>query len=332
SDDLLGGSISRNSTAKIHGTANLLIAAAYNWENQRLRPYITLTDQTNGESYRWDLGVYLPETPMQVVGESPAVYEIEAYDKLIILDTPYGASYRIAASTSYVTAVQTLLDAAGVVHSIDTTEAATTLPTDLVWEISDKNTYLSIVNDLLEAIGYVSLYTDRSGIFRSEPWTAPSGRSVVHHYLADSDETIVARMGASQDLFDVPNKWVFVRNNPDPGETLPSEGAGIYTVTNQSNGISSIDSRGRTKTRVLFLDAANHASLVAIGDKIVERDRHPSAVVQVSSRTNPEHWHESTVKVTSSELGYAAKTFTEEGWTLPLTGEQMEHELMETVT
>lgn len=332
SDNLVRGSVSHDSGNKIHGTANLTIVGAYNWESQRLRPYITITDLETGESYRWDLGVYLPETPNRVAGSSPPIYEIEAYDKLVILDTPYGSSKRIAAATGYIASVEALLTGLGLSHAINQTAAAKTLATDIVWEIGDKQTYLKIINDLLEGIGYVGLYADRSGIFRSEPWTSPSARSVVWTYSSDADNSIVSYLGSELDLFDVPNKWVFVRNNPDPAIALPTEGAGIYTVTNQSDGITSIDSRGRTKTKVSFLDAADHASLVTLGDQIVDEDRQPGAIVTLSSRTNPEHWHESTVKVASSDLGYTLKTFTETGWTLPLSGEAMQHELKEAIS
>lgn len=331
SDDFLGGSVSHNNTSRIHGSAKLRIAAPYNWNNQRLRPYVTLTDSVSGDSYRWDLGIYLPETPRRSIGLTPAIFDIEAYGKLIILDTPYGSTYRVAAGAGYIATIETILSSLGLSSTLDQTAAASTLPAERIWPLDEKVTYLSIINDLLAAIGYNPLYADRSGAYRSEPYVAPSGRSPIFTYSTSADDSVVVLGGLEEesDLFDIPNVWVFVNN--DPTLTLPTEGNGIYTVTNQSSGITSIDGRGRTKRRIVRLDAADQAALVSQGDRIVQEDKQPSSHVKLRSSPNPTHWHDDLVTVTAPEISLSGTKFVELGWTLPLDGSPMEHILRKVV-
>lgn len=330
SDVFVAGEITRDSDSTVHGSARFTLAEAFNWESQRIKPYITLTDELTGNSETFNLGVYLPETPSRKVGESPQVYEVEAYDKLVIPNTPIGSTYRVAAGTGYVAKVEEILGTTlGQAHNISQTEAAKTLPSDRVWELDEKHTWLFVVNELLSAIGYRTLHVDRDGTFVSEPWLSPTVRTPVWDYDTDSEETVVLQGGLEEetDLWPIPNKWVFVRDDPDPDLPLPTEGNGIYTVTNQSDGITSIDARGRTKTRVVRLDAADHESLVAQGDRIVEEDKQPVSEVRLRSQINPLHWHNEVVRVTAPQVGLSSTRFAELSWTLTLPAGPMEHTL-----
>jgi hypothetical protein len=322
SDDLdpFGSTVQRGNLKKIHGFCKLRIARDLVWSSQRLKPYLTLTD-LDGASLRYDLGVYLPETPTRVAGESPQTFMVDGYDKLTILDTPRAASYEAASGAGVIATVETLL--AGESHAIDQTEVGRTLPSQRVWPLDVKSTTLAIINDLLLSIGYRGLYADRLGTFRSEPWQSPTVKAPVYAYDTDLDTIVFDGMTEETDLFDVPNKWVFVRN--DPAQALPTEGAGIYTVTNQSDGITSVDARGRIIVSVEKIDAADQASLVARGDRISEEDRQPTTALTFDSGPNPVHWHAEALTMTADELGLTAVAFSELSWVLPLNGDPMRH-------
>ena len=316
----------QNDPYLIHGTARLAIANEYLWHTQRFRPHITLTDMKTDESYRWNLGIFLGETPEAEGGSSPRVYRVEAYDKLLITRVPYGQTYTVAAAANIIDAVETLLTSLGEPHALDQTAAAVTMPSARVWPVDQSNTYVKIINDLLAMIGYRSLYVDREGTFRSSPFldvaTAPSAWT----YDAEaSASTVVANYTLTNDLFTVPNKWVFVRNDTDPALTFPTEGDGIYTVTNQSDGVTSIDSRGRTITKVVQVDAASHDALIAQGDVIVETDRQPEVKLDLRTGVNPTHWETDVLTITAPDVGLQAARFVEEGWALPLSGQPMRH-------
>jgi hypothetical protein len=328
SDDLHTGVVARNMNATIHGTARLRISRAVNWHNQRLRPYVILTELTTGISERFDLGIYLPETPSRRTGELPMSFDVEAYDKLVLLNSPHGIAFTAAAGAGVVATVEALLDAKDLVHSLDPDSQAT-VPSARSWPLDPANTTLQIINDLLTSISYRPLYVDRNGIFRSEPYRPPDQRAPVWHYDATSPRTIVGEQIIEElDLFEIPNWWVFVRD--DPAQVAPVEGNGIYTVINQADGATSINGRGRVVTKVVRLDAADQASLVAQGDQIVQRDRQPYVTLTFRAVPNPRHWHADSVTVTSSELG-VSDVFGEQSWSLPLDGGDMSHEVRRSV-
>lgn len=325
-----GADVSHDNTALIHGSCRLLVSEPLLWESQRVRPYVWLTDQLTGESYRWDLGIFLLDTPARITGSTPAQYRVEGYDKLVILESPHGASYSLDSGALVLAAVEALIDAAAGAgqHSIDQTAAAVTAPVTYTWLLDDGVTTLTIINELLASIGYVSLYADRQGQFRSAPYVPPTQAAPAVAYDAGDPQTTVAE-GATftEDLFSVPNRWVFIRDQPDPSETLPSEGDGIYTVLNQSDGPTSIDSRGRVLTEVVRLAAADQASLVVQGDKHVAQSRRPLQALVVKTSPDPRLWHQDVVTISDPELGLAATPFISQQWRLPLDGSDMDHSL-----
>lgn len=321
-----GSSVTRNNLAVIHGSCHLNIAQDLNWQSQRLRPYVTITDLTTGIALTWPLGVYLPETPRRTAGESPQMFTVEGYDKLVVLNTPIGATYSLDAATPYVAAVETLIEAAGeTAYHIDQTAATKTLASSQMWLIDEQHTYLSVINELLAAVGYRALWVDRTGVYRSVPYTAPSARSVTWRYDTAHPATIM-RPGtiAESDLFTVPNRWVFIRD--DPTDELPAPGNGLYIVSNQSDGPGSIDQRaGRVISRIVRLEAADQTTLETRGDALVEADRQPAVTLDWSTSPNPLHWHADTIKVTSAELGITNALFSEQSWSFPLDGSDMTH-------
>ena len=328
STNFLGGVVARNMNATIHGTARLRIAQTLNWHNQRLRPYLVATELVTGAFERFDLGIYLPETPSRS-GNLPDTYDVEAYDKLVILDHPHGVAATALAGTRVVTKVEELLNDRGLPHLIDQSSAAT-VPSTQSWPLDSQNTTLRIVNDLLASINYRALYVDRNGIFRSEAYQPPQLRAPVFHYDASSPRTIIGEQITEEiDLFTIPNWWVFIRD--DPAQPAPVEGDGLYTVINAADGITSIASRGRTINKVVRLEAADQASLVALGNQIVQQDRQPSAHLEFSAVPNPHHWHADSVTVTSDELGLGAVVFGEQSWSLPLDGSDMSHRVRRSV-
>ena len=319
SDDFLTGEVAHDNDALISGSANMTLTRAISWGGQRLRPYLTLTDLRNGETVRWNMGVYLPTTPAASTEREPVLYSVEAFDKTSVLDTAYGETFVAASGAGYLDTIDSLLSDFGEsADALSQDAAALTLPADRVWPLDSKNTYLQIINDLLAEIGYVRLYADRDGTFRAEPRTSIETSGVVFNYSTASENTILSpAVQTTSDIYAVPNKWVFV--NGDPAGSLPAVGAGIYVVTNQSDGETSIDARGRTITKVETVDAADQATLVTIGDGIVQQDRQVVEELSIQTGPNPSHWHNSVVTVDAPEAGAAAGSrFAEVAWTHPL--------------
>lgn len=315
-----GSSITRDVGGKIHGTCTLELARQLAWGSDRVRPWITLTDYT-GASQTWYLGVYVMVTPTRSAAESPTTYSVQGYDLLAILDCPYGSTYALASGAVVLTAIATLLTAAGGTNAVSQAAIASTLPAAKVWPLDDNNTTLSIINELLAVIGYESLWVDRDGRWRADPLVADSVKSPVWAYDAESTTTTVGEDRAeTADFFATPNRWVFV--NKDAAAS-PSEGAGIYTVSNAADGPTSIAARGRTITRIVHLSAASQAALVAQADIIVAADKRVARTVEMSVSPNPTHWHNEVVTFSDPALG-ASGRWKVTGWTLPLDGGDMQ--------
>lgn len=318
SDRLVAGSVSHSNYATIHGTCKLrLLAPPLAWQSARVRPFLTLTSQ--GVEARFDLGVYLTSTPRRQVDAAPETFEVEGYGLLSILDTLTGTTYRVAAGTNVVAAVQAILDdhGAGTPHFIEQDDEV--LASDRIYPLDEETTWLRVVNDLLASIGYRGLFEDWTGRYRSEPYRAPASQAPEWVYGTDERTTILHPERAQEaDYFDAPNRWVFVRQDPGDGVAEPST-PDVYEVTNQTDGPTSIGARGRTITRVEFLDVTSSAALVSRGDAVVAADKRLDATFDVVADPNPLHWHFDVVSLDDPEFGAPVKAVVQE-WDLDLSG------------
>ena len=284
SSTLVSGTVERNNLAMIHGTCSLVLEGAVGWGVDRLRPYVTLS---NGViSARFNLGVFVIQTPVANLAENPITYSVTGYDLLCFLAVPVGDTYAVTSGTTYFAAIQAIITALGISSQLylDGTLQASTLPNDMVWALApgSNTTWLDIINDLLGSINYRNLWADENGNFRSTPATLPSLRAV-EWILDTSDNTkniVAPKRDVTADVFDAHNWWRFVRT---PMSVKPVEGAGIYTVQNVSNGRTSQTALGRTiKAPIQFLAAADQTSLAAQGDAIVAADQRVSRTFTIS--------------------------------------------------
>jgi len=327
SDDLVGGSVSHNNFAEIHGACRLTLRREIEWGHQRLRPYMTIA--ADGVEARFNLGVYLPDTPDRTIDDSGELeFEVEGYDKLVVLSTEVGATYRVAAGTPVVSAMRTAIEAAGETrHLIDGTSTAV-LAQDMVWPIKDAPTWLRVVNDLAHYIGYVAVWADWDGWLRSQPYVAPADRGTEWDYDADDSETIVGAVRRIEaDYFNAPNKWVGYVDDPLNGS--PTEGDGMYTVVNESTGATSVVGRGgRVIPRTIALDAVDQTALEAQVDEIVAIETPVDRKLHLTTGPNPLHAHADVVSYVDTNAGLDG-AFVSEEWELPLDGSPMTHRLRE---
>lgn len=321
SEYLLGGSVKRDGFRPVHATCRLDLSIELQWTSQRVRPYMTLGDGTTEQT--WYLGQFLLATPRKPVGEVPVVFRVDGYDLMHIPGTPVGAGYTVASGTGYLAAAQSALEAAGNVTAvIDQTSAASTLSAAWSWALVEEASYRRIATDLLAAVGYRAPYADRDGAIRSEPYLSPGSRPVTIELTSG----LVEELEEETDTFDIPNRWVGV--NDDPTQTLPAEGAGLYTLVNQSDGPTSIDQRGYTKTAPIIRvsDVATQAALEAVVKEKAEADRAPYTHLRVRTGPLPVLWHQDVVRVNVPERGGAIRCVST-SWELDLLTGEMTHEL-----
>lgn len=325
SSDLVGGEVERHNYADIHGTVRLSISRPLTWSTDRVRPYVTLTNPTIGTAARFNLGVYLLKTPERAMGEDLVTYDVAGVDKVSLLQVPIGDTYVVPAGTSYLDAVAAAISAAGAGTRVNLGGPAVgvTLAAPMVWALteSDQATWLRVVNDLLAAIGYTGIWADQDGYFRSGPYVLATARNAEWALSVDDARTSLVSENRTEktDGFEAVNSWKFVRRGMT---TAPTEGSGVYTVTNQSAGSFSVDAVGRRLWKVLYLDAADQASLVSQGDAVVQGDMQITRTLDVRTGPLPQAGHFDVLTYTDADLGGSLKTQAR-SWALPLDGSDM---------
>lgn len=99
SGDLVGGSVSHDGRAVVHGTCSLQLQQALAWGRDRVRVYVILSDRPLSQNptiqARFNLGVYVLTTPQTKRGETPTTYDVQGYDLLQPLLDPVGDTYLV---------------------------------------------------------------------------------------------------------------------------------------------------------------------------------------------------------------------------------------------
>jgi hypothetical protein len=172
-------------------------------------------------------------------------------DRATVLDQDKtDASYTVDTSTPILQAVAAVIASAG--ERIDIDAAVTdTLASPMVWEAGTSK--LQIVNDLLSALNYNSLWVDGIGRYQATPYVVPARRSLTYELLnqprqlVDGEQSIYsAEWSRDRDMFSVPNKTIAVQSGSDDAPAL----VGVYTNEDPASPFS-YPSRGRWITNVL---------------------------------------------------------------------------------
>lgn len=343
-----GGTVTHTANAIVHGTCSLVLAGdarAIDYGTQLLRPYMTISDDPIAPSVtaKFYAGVFRPSRPSVDNTTSPGTLTITGADRLALLNRPVGDAYTLAAGTGYLDGVEQIWSDAGLDPAtllLDGSARGTVLPTAKSWPQlvdtsstdaappdavagqSNATTWLQMINDLLEAVGYRGIYCTENGFGKSEPYTPASQRAV--EFVFDFDDlttTIIApdRSDAT-DQSSIVNVWIFQQQNlvDGSGKSIePVEGAGQYTVRNQSTGPTSIDAQGGIEwISIIPVDAADQASLEASGDQTVAAALAATRTFTVNTRPFPVALHRDVYTYADLAVVGGVVKVEEQSWTL----------------
>lgn len=290
SDDLRGWQVEYQRDLAVHWSATLDIFGERDWPNILFRPYQTLT--AGSVSAQVYCGVYVPQRPQIALGSEPSTYNVKALSLLSLLIDPIGDSYEVASGTGYLAALRTILTArvAGAATLFDSTAEATALPAALNWILdnSSPSTWLGgPCTDLLKAIAYSPLWCDSLGQFRAEPWQDPltrtprrtldvsgSGNADIVH----PERTLTTEYGV--DYASGRNWWRGTRRGMT---TLPTEGAGQYTVDHSGGGIK--------HKKPWDSNATDQATLEIEVNKVVQEDTQAVRTLEITTGPQPDIGH-----------------------------------------
>jgi len=244
-------------------------------ESCRLRPVLVIDGLPE---IPW--GVFLPSAAPEEWSATGRVLSIDLLDKSTVLDQDkVDSSYTVDTATPVLAAVATVIASAGETISVDATVTAT-LASPMVWPAGTSK--LTIVNDLLAAINYSSLWVDGVGNFRATPYVLPAKRSLayellngVNRELVDGEDSIYEdEWSRDKDLYGVPNKVIAVQSGNGSATPL----IGTYTNTDPNSPFSyqargnrwivgdplTVDTPADTDANVIaFLQAKAQQTLVA---------------------------------------------------------------------
>lgn len=302
---------------------------SYNWtgtaNNSTSERRENVRVNTPDEIVEWPLGVFQLTSPTRAYRDGNyIVRDVEAYDLLLTLrDDKTADRYVLGVGANYTTAVAQILQAEGFYQNV--TPSSLTVPATMEWEPG--TSYLRIVNDILGAINYDSVFFDETGVCICRPYQSPVDRPILYDYTADADSIIAGDIDQTLDLFGVPNKWVLVKSEPDQPSIK-----GTYTNSSISSPTSTV-SRGRTIVDFSTEEeAANVGTLNALAKRKAFEASQVYEVVEFESAGMPFHGNYSVIMLTIDDLAIGDR-YSEHEWTLPLqAGELMSHKVRRVVT
>lgn len=280
----------------------------------------------NGGIAEFPLGVFLLSTPTKRIDASGTITrDIEAYDQgQVLVDDKVIDRYTIAAGTKYIDAVRTLLVSAGITqHNL--TQSDKTLPSARDWEPGTPKG--KIIDELLAAINYRSLWFDENGYAIASPYVSPDAVPSAYTYRDDSESVIMPEAEQSLDLFNVPNQWVVY--------TSESDGVPMRSVYTNSSGNSPTSTVRRGRTIVappIQVDAVDQITLDSMAKRKAFEASQVYDTVRFQTSIMPMHAHADVITLEYAALGASAK-FEEVGWSFDLVqGGAMQHDVRRIVT
>jgi len=332
-----GSTIGRDSTATVQGSCTLLFDTncPLNYLAELAAPYMTLTNPDTGDVAQFNLGVYSLQSPTYDNSAAPTVQTFQGYDLNYLLNQELGDSYMLAAGSDPLQAMVDLIVAVLPGVAVTFTPTSKTPPKDMVWPSGQQdpynstngtNTYLTIVNDVLNSIGYAPLWVDWDGTFQMTPYVSPVDLDPEWTFDLTDEHNIVAEARTSyQDTYDVPNYWQFIMSGLT---TEPVEGETQFTYIDTSpRNITSTVNRPFVIRSIYFVDAVDYDSLVALAVQQITLDLAPAETFTISTSPFPLAWQYDQIQLNDPNLILVPVAFDPARrvqalqWSLPLDGQ-----------
>lgn len=319
------GSISFNSQSDVMGTGSFQIREeklqqyAQFYVDMRIRPQILIWDEDGNVSEKY-LGIYIMTSPIRSGNNNTVVWNVDCYDKGIILkeDKLQDRLY-IPAGSNYVAQVKNVLLSAGI-NKFSIESSSLTNSADIEFEIGTSK--LDVINDLLYAINFYPIHFDGNGFAETSRYIEPMQRSVQLSYMTDHKSIILEGAQQSNDLYNVPNVVVRYVDNPD-ADPLRS----VY-INNNPDSIISTVRRGRNIVDVESVDdIADQDTLDSYTKRIAIEKSQACDSVMLRTGLTTGHGFRNCIFVRDDELEISTK-YIEYSWNMDLkVGGSMTHHL-----
>lgn len=251
-----GGSLDWSSFVAIQGSGTLTVddtGQGIDWLNTRIRPVCLMSGTGVGDTAEKSLGVFLPSAPVETWDGVGRSWEIELLDKNSVLDQDIvtdddgnPVTYSVEEGTDVIGAVRDLIESSGE-SSRAIEDGDKSLNNAMTFDLGA--TKLEIINELLAAGNFDSLWCDGQGQFRTAPTVDPRDLPPVYSSISPFSRGELSLMAPEwtrdNDIYSIPNRYVAI--SPGDGE----EEAMVAVVTNEDPASPySYPSRGRWITMV----------------------------------------------------------------------------------
>ncbi len=209
-----GGTVEIRALSRLGASASLSLTDRgrhIDWLSDRLR--VSYSD-ARGE---WPIATLRFTSPVDQHTATSLGYQVELLSKTSILDTDRSPNVTvIPAGTPIIPTVVSMIQATGETR-IAATPSDRVLVNDFVRPAGESR--LTIINELLAAAGYWSLWCDGSGLYRIEPYVDPAARPIRHHF--EHGKTLyLPDWEREQDHASVPNRIIVVGVERDDAPAL----------------------------------------------------------------------------------------------------------------
>lgn len=275
------------------------------------------------------LGVYGVAKAVPVENNGVQRFQVEAFDRCWkVRDNYMETRLHFAAGTNYITAIESLLIAAGITIILATPTDAVLAEAREDWEIG--TSCLTIVNQLLGEINYNQLWFTPEGNAVLEPASVPTAENI-EHTMSDLPEELldgavkIDRMLPSitreTDVYSAPNVFLCIVSNPDKSGPMKAKAEN----TNPQSPLS-IQRRGRRIMKVERVDnIASQAELQAYADRLRNESMIGGETIRVTTALQPGY---GVADVVAIKYGDLSAICIERAYTMELAvGGKMTHEL-----
>lgn len=204
-DNVTGGTITASVDARIKTAGKLTVIAEKPiswWADKRLQ----VNAHVNGVT--WSLGVFIPSSPRMSHTQAGIEFQVELLDKLTILDKDcIGDALSIPPGTTLTTWATNYIAATGE-KNITIEPSTRKNKRALTWEAGTPK--LTVINDILDYIGYFSLLADQNGQYAATPYVIPRQRPISWTFGQSQHSLTATDYAYEQDLDSVPNKIIYI--------------------------------------------------------------------------------------------------------------------------
>lgn len=214
-----------------------------NWLSDEIQPVMVV----NGVQHK--LGIFAVAKHKEVTRRRVKKIQVQAYDRCWrVRDTKRAQLLYWPAGTSYLTAINQLLTAAGVETIFSTPNAAVFTEDREDWGLGVS--FLKVVNELLAEINYKPLYFDENGFAILEPVSLPTASDIRQLFDANDPDTLMLPvLERESDVYAAPNVFIVWCANPNKAGNM------VATARNDNpQSPISVPRRGREITEVVSVN------------------------------------------------------------------------------